>query len=252
MQISSLVPRRDVLSPKNLACWMGLCFAAGAVNATTLLASQQFVTHLTGVVTRFGIHVASLTLMTDYFAVFACFVLGAMTAVILLDGRRLRGLPSLPWLPLATVSLLLVLAATLGHFEVFGPFGVYDESPGEFALFMLLAFAMGLQNASVGNATGSLVRTTHLTGPATDLGVALAFLLIRDLPAEHLEAAKRTAKLRSAKIVAFALGCGAAALFVPSLGYLGFLVPAAICAIVAVSLFGQLRVPVSPRMLAPD
>jgi uncharacterized membrane protein YoaK (UPF0700 family) len=252
MQIHSLVPRRDVLSPKNLVCWMGLCFSAGVVNATTFLASQQFVTHLTGVVTRLGIHVASLSLMTDYFAVFACFVLGAMTAVVLLDGRRLRGLPSLPWLPLATVSVLLATAAILGHFGAFGAFGLYEESTGDFALFMLLAFTMGLQNASVGNATGSLVRTTHLTGPATDLGVALAFLLIRDLPREHVEAARRAVKLRSAKILAFALGCGASALFVPSLEYLGLLVPAAICAVVATSLFGPIQVPASPRMLTPD
>lgn len=252
MQIHSLVPRRDVLSPKNLVCWMGLCFSAGAVNATTFLASQQFVTHLTGVVTRLGIHVVSLTLMTDYFAVFACFVLGAMTAVLLLDGRRLRGLPSLPWLPLATVSVLLAMAAVLGHLGTFGPFGVYEESTGDFALFMLLAFAMGLQNASVGNATGSLVRTTHLTGPATDLGVALAFLLLRDLSLEHVEAAKRTAKLRAAMVLSFALGAGAAAVLVPSLEYLGFLVPTGICALVAVSLFGPMHVPASPRVLTPD
>jgi uncharacterized membrane protein YoaK (UPF0700 family) len=252
MQINSLVPRAEVLSPKNLAGWMGLAFAAGAVNANAFLASQQFVTHLTGVVTRLGIHVASLTLMTDYFGVFVCFVAGAMTAVILLDGRRLRGLPSLPWLPLATVSLVLALVAVLGHAGAFGPFGAYDESPGDFGLLMLLAFAMGLQNAAVGNATGSLVRTTHMTGPATDLGVALAVLLLRDLPREHIEAAKRTAKLRSAKIFAFGLGCAASALFVPSLEFLGFLVPASICAVVALSVFRHIPVRVSPRMLAQE
>jgi uncharacterized membrane protein YoaK (UPF0700 family) len=252
MQIHSLVPRGEVLSPKNLAGWMGLSFAAGAVNANAFLASQTFVTHLTGILTRLGIHVASLTLMTDYFGVFVCFVVGAMTAVVLLDGRRLRGLPSLPWLPLATVSLLLVLVAILGHAGVFGAFGAYDESRGEFGLFMLLAFAMGLQNAAVGNATGSLVRTTHMTGPATDLGVALAFLLIRDLPHEHIEAAKRTVTLRSAKIVAFALGCIASALLVPTLEFLGFLMPASICALVALSLFRRIPVRVSPRMLSQE
>lgn len=252
MQMNSLVPRKEVLSPKNLVSWMGLSFAAGAVNATAFMASQQFVTHLTGIVTRMGIHAASLTLMTDYFGVFICFVVGAMTAVILLDGRRLRGMPAIPWLPLATVSFLLTLCAVLGHVGVFGPFGTDTEKPAEFVLFALLAFAMGLQNASVANATGSLVRTTHMTGPATDLGVALALLLIHDLPREHLEAARRTAKLRAAKIGAFILGCAAAMLYVPALQFLGFLVPAAICGVVASSLFGQIRIRATPRMLVQE
>jgi uncharacterized membrane protein YoaK (UPF0700 family) len=252
MQINSLVPRREVLSPKNLASWMGLAFAAGAVNATTFMASQQFVTHLTGVVTRMGIHVASLTLMTDYFGVFVAFVVGAMTAVVLLDGRRLRGMPAIPWLPMATVSFLLTLCAVLGHVGVFGPFGMDGERPAEFAFFAMLAFAMGLQNAAVANATGSLVRTTHMTGPATDLGVALALLLIHDLPREHLEAARRTAKLRAAKIGSFVAGCVAAMIYTPPLGFLGFVVPAAICAVVASTLFGQIRVRATPRMLVQE
>ena len=249
MRIHSLVPRDEVLSPKNLAGWMGLSFAAGAVNANAFLASQQFVTHLTGIVTRLGIHVASPALMIDYFGVFACFVLGAMTAVILLDGRRLRGLPSLPWLPLATVSVLLACVALLGHAGAFGTFGSSGETRRQFVLFMVLAFTMGLQNAAVGNATGSLVRTTHMTGPATDLGVALALLFIPSLPSHHLEAARRTVKLRSAKIVAFVLGCVSAAVIVPPLEYLAFLVPAALCALVAVSLFRHIPVRASPRMI---
>lgn len=251
MQMNSLVPRREVLTPKNLASWTALSFAAGAVNATTFLASEQFVTHLTGVVTRLGIHVASMVLVTDYLLVFVSFVVGAMTAVVLLDGRRLRGLPAIPWLPLATVSALLTLCAVLGHVGVFGPFGVDTEKPVEFVLFCLLAFAMGLQNASVANATGSLVRTTHMTGPATDLGVALALLFIHDLPTQHLEAARRTVKLRAAKIAAFTAGC-AAAVFYAELEFLAFLIPAALCAVVAVSLFGQLRVRASTRMLASE
>jgi hypothetical protein len=59
------------------------------------------------------------------------------------------------------------------------------------------------QLASVANAAGSLVRTTHMTGPATDLGVALAFLLLRGTAPGTLYAARRTAILRASKMFAF-------------------------------------------------
>ena len=52
-----------------------------------------------------------------------------------------------------------------------------------FSIFLLslLAFAMGLQNAAVASTTGLAVRTTHLTGPATDLGIEAKHMLrLRD------------------------------------------------------------------------
>lgn len=47
------------------------------------------------------------------------------------------------------------------------------HKPGDFVLLCGLSFAMGLQNAAVASSTGQLVRTTHPTGPARDLGVHL-------------------------------------------------------------------------------
>lgn len=232
---------------------MGLSFAAGSVNAIAFAACQQFVTHVTGVITQLGRDLGSWRLATDYLAVLICFVVGAMTAVLLLDGRRVRGLASLPWLPLVTVAALLSFCGIAGHLGVFGVFGGPTETNADFALLAILAFALGLQNASVANATGSLVRTTHMTGPATDLGVALALLLLPELPKEHRHAARRTALLRASKMFSFMLGAGVSVLFSPSLEYLALLFPALICVIVAATLFGQMRLfRASPRLLANE
>lgn len=238
MRLKSIVPSAEVLAGRNIWSWTALAFGAGSVNATAFLACQRFVTHVTGILTHAGVDEGSWGLAVDYVAVLLCFVLGAMTAVLLLDGRRLRGMSALPWLPLVTVSVLLTAVSIAGQFGAFGVFGTEVESDRDFVLLSVLALAMGLQNASVGNATGSLVRTTHMTGPATDLGVALAFMLLPGLPADTKWAAKRTAILRGAKLAAFALGAVAAAVIVPHLGYLAFLMPAAICAMVAVAVFG--------------
>jgi uncharacterized membrane protein YoaK (UPF0700 family) len=93
-------------------------------------------------------------------------------------------------------------------------------------LLSLLSFAMGLQNATVATSTGMAIRTTHMTGPATDLGVHLATAFFTGGDARRN--ALRGAALRGGKIVAFVSG---AALMVPVVrvsGYLAFLFPGTI------------------------
>lgn len=242
MRLKSIVPSAEVLAGRNIWSWAALAFGAGSVNAIAFLACQRFVTHVTGILTHAGVDEGAWELASEYLLVLLCFVGGAMIAVLLLDGRRLRGMSSLPWLPLVTVSVLLAGVALTGHFGWFGEFGAEVESNRDFVLLSVLALAMGLQNASVANATGSLVRTTHMTGPATDLGVALAFLLISNAPPDTRYAARRTAILRGSKMAAFTLGAVVAALIVPHLGYLSFLLPSVICVTVAVAVFGVVDV----------
>ena len=79
------------------------------------------------------------------------------------------GRPTPPPPPAAT--------AVCGMLGCFGPFGSTVETAGDFVMLSVLAFAMGLQNASVATTTGMIVRTTHMTGPVTDFSIALAMLL---------------------------------------------------------------------------
>jgi uncharacterized membrane protein YoaK (UPF0700 family) len=247
MRLQSIVPSAEILAGRNIWSWAALSFGAGSVNAIAFLACQRFVTHITGILTHAGVDEGAWELASEYLIVLLCFVLGAMSAVLLLDGRRLRGMVALPWLPLSVVSVLLSGVALAGHAGWFGRFGAEVESTHDFVLLSILALAMGLQNASVANATGSLVRTTHMTGAATDLGVALAFLLIKNAPPDTRWAARRTAILRGSKMVAFVLGAVAAALIVPSLGYLSFFLPAVICVAVAVYVFNAVDVKAKVR-----
>jgi uncharacterized membrane protein YoaK (UPF0700 family) len=246
MRLKSIVPSAEVLAGRNIGSWTSLAFGAGFVNAVAFLACQRFVTHVTGVLTHAGVDEGRWTLFAEYLAVLFCFVGGAMSAVLILDGRRVRGLPAMPAVPLVTVAILLIGCAVAGQAGLFGAFGTEVESRRDFVLLWVLAFAMGLQNASVANATGALVRTTHMTGPATDLGVALAFLLLPETSSDTRYAAHRTVILRGSKILGFTLGAVAAALVVPHLAYLSFLLPAGICLAVAARVFG-LRTGASPR-----
>ncbi|MBI2392542.1 MAG: DUF1275 domain-containing protein [Deltaproteobacteria bacterium] len=229
-----------IFSPRHLPSWMLLAFGAGAVNAVAFLASMRFVTHVTGTVTRLGLDVGAWVLLLDYAIVLACFIAGAMASVLALDGRRHRGRRALWSVPLWGVALLLSSVAFAGRLGAFGDFGGAVESAGSFLLLSALAFAMGLQNGAVSTTTGLAVRTTHMTGPATDLGVHLATAYFAQ--GEGRVSALRGAGLRAGKIAAFAVGAAAAVPLARSFEYLAFLLPAGAVVLATVLSFAESRV----------
>lgn len=219
--------------------WALLAFAAGAVNVGALLACQRFVSHVTGTLSLVGAGIGDV-LGLDYLLVVFCFMTGAGASVVMVRklGNKERGLPY--WMPLALVSALLAAVAVLGHAGAFGRFGGSVETAHDFALLCLLSFAMGMQNAAVAASTGMAVRTTHMTGPATDFAVAAATLLVGS--AEERVKARASVTLRGTKLMAFILG---GALMVPvcsRIGFLAFVIPAVACAVATVSSFAPRHV----------
>jgi uncharacterized membrane protein YoaK (UPF0700 family) len=141
---------RDVLSRSHLPTWLMLAAAAGSVNAGALLACSRFVSHVTGTVTQIGVDFgASLVLAFDYTLVLLAFIAGAMASVIPIQGRFHRGKAPLHAAPLVVVALVVLGTGVLGHFGVFGPIGGEIEEAADFWLLCVLAFAMGLLNATV-------------------------------------------------------------------------------------------------------
>lgn len=214
-----------LLSPRAVLAWTLFSLAAGSVNGAAFMACRSFVTHVTGTITNVGIDAGNPALVAEYLLVFVMFIIGAMVSVLLHEtvSPSSRALVILPFLAVAIVLVGVALAGSAG---VFGPFGARNtETRGAFALLALLAGAMGMQNASVALATSNAVRTTHLTGPATDFaGNVVRAALGRGLGTSR-EA--RWAGLRFVKIFAFAVGAGIAARYSTHFEYRIFNVPAA-------------------------
>lgn len=217
---------------------MLLALCAGSVNAGAFLACERFITHMTGIVTRIGLDASAWFLMLEYVAVLVFFIVGAMVSVSALQGRVMHGKRPLHALPLLAVAIILCVAAFAGHVGVFGPVGGHAEKAADFALLCILACAMGLMNATVASSTTYAVRTTHMTGPATDLGVHLATAWYAT--GEERRLALQLAALRGGKIASFIAG---AALMVPVMnrvGYLAFLMPAAFVVVSAARSFNAI------------
>ena len=157
----------------NLRLGAVLAFVAGATNAGGFLAVGQYTSHMTGVVSAMAdnIVLGHASLVLAGLAGLLSFIFGAMTTAILVNWgmrRKLRSAYSLPLLLEAALQLLFgLLGASLGlHTALLVPVTV-----------LLLCFMMGLQNAVISKISHAEIRTTHVTGLVTDLGIELGKLV---------------------------------------------------------------------------
>jgi uncharacterized membrane protein YoaK (UPF0700 family) len=220
----------DESANKVFVKWYVLAFAAGNINAGAFLAAGRFVTHMTGFGTLFGVEVAHARWEGAYgiLVVPAFFLLGTIISAYMVDHRFHRGKrPHYDWVMLLEV-LCLLAAAIGGRFNVFGAFGEPLKLKTDFALLALLCLASGLQNAAITSATGSSVRTTHLTGITTDLGIGIvrALALKGHGKAHHQEV--RANWLRVGTILSFYTGSVVGAVLFLKVSYAGFYLPAAV------------------------
>lgn len=157
-----------------------LTFIAGAVNAGGFLAVQQYTSHMSGVVSMIADHMVlgGLAVVVQGMAALLSFVAGAATSASLINFGRRTHLASEFALPLMVEAVLLLAFGLLGaNLENLRWFYV----PGT---VMLLCYIMGLQNAMITKVSKSEIRTTHVTGMVTDIGIELGKLFYWNLAHE--------------------------------------------------------------------
>jgi uncharacterized membrane protein YoaK (UPF0700 family) len=153
----------------------GFCLAliAGSVNAIALLGfNHQGVSHLSGSSSQLGVELAQgqLGSALHLLMILLSFVIGAAVSGCVIGNQSLK-LGRRYGVALLAESLVLLLAmlmlergSGLGHY--------------------LASAACGLQNAMTSTYSGAVVRTTHVTGLFTDLGIMLG-LKLRGQPADR-------------------------------------------------------------------
>ncbi|AFL86378.1 putative membrane protein [Terriglobus roseus DSM 18391] len=147
-----------------------LAFVAGAANAGGFLAVRQYTSHMSGITSTMadGLAAGSTLVVGSAFAAIVSFTAGAISTTLLIRWGRRRTLHSEYALPLVAEAALLVVFGLTGH--VF-------EGRSELATVLLLCFTMGLQNAIVTKLSNAEIRTTHVTGMITDIGIALGRMI---------------------------------------------------------------------------
>lgn len=149
---------------------ISLSWIGGYTNVISyLLCENQFVSHMTGTTTSFGesLAVADWKKAFTFGFILASFYFGAALSGFLTEGAKQLGKRSKYVLPLAIEAALLVAFMLTIKAED----GQIHTRYRLLALTGLAAFAMGLQNATITKISGNVVRTTHLTGVLTDMGL---------------------------------------------------------------------------------
>lgn len=141
---------------------------ADFINTAGFLAFSVLTTNVTGHAALLAVYTASADLRSARMVALwlILYLLGAFLSsmYISIAGRNKAFTYSIP---------MLVIVAILTGVALFGK--DYNHSLQETELFAgSLLFGMGMQNALVSIISGFTVRTTHLTGMVTDLGIDLA------------------------------------------------------------------------------
>lgn len=151
-----------------LACT--LAAAAGALNTAAFEIVGFFSANMTGNVSLLSDHLAKANPGTGLFflAIVILFIAGSVLSTLVINSGRRRNIRTIyAFVILAEGAALMVLGVIENHFP--------PLSPG-LVLILSLSFLMGLQNAVVTRISDARVRTTHVSGTATDIGIELAML----------------------------------------------------------------------------
>jgi uncharacterized membrane protein YoaK (UPF0700 family) len=222
--------RGEPIPKRSYVRWFLLAFLSGNLNAGGFLACGRFVTHVTGFATLFGIDAANgrWDQALGILSVPLFFLLGVMISAYLVDRPIQKGGKPHYTTVMGLVALCVFLCALAGNLRMFGQWGEALRLKQDYFLLALLCMASGLQNAAITTASGSTVRTTHLTGISTDLGIGIVreLTLIRDPQRHAIELQANW--LRVGTILAYAAGSLVGAALFIRIEYLGFLLPCSI------------------------
>ena len=161
---------RTSQSNQRLGCT--LAFVAGAVNACGFFAVGQYTSHMSGIVSSMADDLAlgNIALVLAGLSSLMSFLAGAAVTAILVNWGRRREARSRYATPLMLEAMLLLC---------FGVLGANLERERLFFVPLtvdLLCFVMGLQNAMITKISRAEIRTTHVTGLVTDIGIELGKL----------------------------------------------------------------------------
>jgi uncharacterized membrane protein YoaK (UPF0700 family) len=175
-----------------------LSFVAGIVNVAGFLAVQRLTTNVTGHFAFFVDEIFKFNFWEGliYFLYILFFFLGSFLSNVTIEVVSKINDKLIYIIPVVFESIILLLVAFFGEILI-------TKNPNILAFSLL--FSMGMQNSLVTTISNATVRTTHLTGLFTDLGIELSQLFFYKEEKQKLKLLS-SIKLRFTIISFFFLG----------------------------------------------
>ena len=159
---------------------ISLSWIAGFTNVITFIVCGVVTSHATGNVTHFGKALADRISLARggrggagathellfFGALVVSFFFGAVVSAFMTESARRRGFRPKYGLPIALQAVVLcALMIALDYYAMAPAAALF------WAVAVLASFSMGVQNATITRVSGAVIRTTHLTGVVTDMGI---------------------------------------------------------------------------------
>jgi uncharacterized membrane protein YoaK (UPF0700 family) len=214
-------------SASNIAVWMIMAFQAGIINIGGFMACHRFVSHVTGFATFVGMDLSELKYSHALGMLFVpgFFLMGSIISGILVDIRLKQQLVPRYYLAFGIMTLLMMVVLLGGKAGLFGVFGEPFHQTRDFILLAFLCLVCGIQNGTITSVSKSVIRTTHLTGITTDLGIGLVRMFYKNKTAHSYGEEGRANLMRAGIIFFFFLGSVFGGIVFRRHGYSGFLPP---------------------------
>lgn len=170
---------RTIHADKKLG-WI-LAFVAGAINAGGFLAINQYTSHMTGMLSSIAddIVLGKWKIVLKLLIAILSFLVGTIICTILVNFAEKKKWHSKYALPLFLEALLILIFGIIGY--------KLSLMKGFLIPYTIihLCFIMGMQNSLVTKISKSVIRTTHMTGVVTDLGIELGKLFYINIDKEN-------------------------------------------------------------------
>lgn len=167
-------PQRTTKTNFQLGCLLAL--VAGAVNAGGFLAISRYNSHMTGIISSIGDEIATHNFLAVLggISLLLSFILGAATTAVLVSWGERKHIHSQYTLPLFLEACVLLSFGLVGaNLSIYTPLTIPTVA-------MMLCFVMGLQNVIITKVSKAEIRTTHMTGVVTDIGIELGKMFYRN------------------------------------------------------------------------
>ena len=197
--ITILSPTVELRNYKsNLILGILLGFVAGTVNSVSFLGLGGYVSHVSGHATRAAVEYSQkhIDIAFTYASAIIFFILGAIITTMLLKGHSIQSKHAVMGFPLLIEGIILLVVCLSANQA--GIVTLTQDDPINIGYIYLLSLAMGMQNALVTYVSGAKVRTTHMTGLATDIGIALGAAFIHGV--KHWGALKKLKNIKEVSI----------------------------------------------------
>ena len=228
---------KDLYKTKYTLLWSILSFKAGLINSAGFLIAGSYVSHVTGFGTQVGISIGhhDYHFGIELFVIPFFFIFGSFITAFLLDKNYSQEkIPNYPLVQILITFLLglIALSFSTGIFRSVTP----DERHfSSIVLIALLCLICGLKNGLTTWATHGKIRTTHLTGLSTDIGLHLIKVFRPEGSHSRYPEPKKVTYARLITLFSFSTGAFLSAVLIPTIGYkvfhLSFLISLSLLAV---------------------